>query len=177
MNNNLGPTMVIGAILLATLAAAILLAYMGITSIEYNTNTSPDQFPRAWAELNRGQLTQKMAEWLITQDPSLQQLGREWVTLEVENSLTWQHRQVRPWTHDTNRASALAIIQLTTPSMAPPQQQTEITARIPWRLYLKPDARTVHTRDQDDMVIRRHVRDVVAAPMWNQATILRMNQP
>ena len=97
--------------------------------------------------------------------------------MEVENSLPGQHRQVHPWTHDTNRASALAIIQLTTPSIAPPQRQTEITARILWRLYLKPDARTVHTRDHDDMVIRRHVRDIVAAPMWDQATILRMDQP
>ena len=177
MNNDSVPTMIIGAILLATLAVTILLAYMGITSIEYNTNTSPDQFPRAWAESNRGQLTQKMAEWLITQDPRLQQLGQEWVALEVGNSLTWQHRQVRPSTNDSNRASALAIIQLTTPSMTLPKGQTEITARIPWMLYLKPDARTVHTRDDDDMVIRRHVRDVVAAPMWDQATILRMDQP
>lgn len=102
---------------------------------------------------------------------------RKAVDLEVENSLPGQHRQVHPWTHDTNRASALAIIQLTTPSIAPPQRQTEITARILWRLYLKPDARTVHTRDHDDMVIRRHVRDIVAAPMWDQATILRMDQP
>ena len=137
------------------------------------TGTTPWRpYPPNGAETNRTQTTREITQWLTDNHQDLHRLGAAWVQADLSDNVAWQFHPPRPGPDGVNYAKGAATVNITMPD-----HQYAISAHIPWLLRLQPEARSVLTRQQEDMKMKRRVKGVTPSPQWHQADIKKVAKP
>ena len=169
-NDNNGPVLFIGSLLLLTALLTMGLVYAIVTSVEWAVDRDPEQATRQWTKDNHDQVARQTATWLVNNDPRLQPMGLPWVRSSVTESIQWKFEEPPTRTGSERHARAFASA-----TIALPDQGTRLTTRVPWLFRLDQNARTAFTREKDQMKVERRARGIIAAPQWQQGTIITGN--